>query len=289
MRDIIVVLGLFSTTGVAIDRFMLRRERVGLLERMATWWIQISYLKVPNMHTMMAEKSLALVKLLLGSKFFSFRSIITVSTISVGLTIFSLFLGYWIGILRESEIYLPFSVIVLDWFSDLVSNNETILVFLIFFPFLNLVLDGLTCLITFILLRKIQRTNGLMAIIYILVDTLATIIIGLICFNAGAWLYEFTGESVGVLGELDRATTMGRGFAIVLFSMTTAIPTVLYMCIMLLLVLCKIVLSSSKLIIVSFLERAMDPGVEKFAPFTLFGILCGVLATFIRTAIQVLS
>lgn len=289
MRDVIAVLGLFSITGAAIDRFMLKREKAGLLERMATWWIQISYIKVPHLHRTMAEKSLALVKVLLGSKFFSFRSIITVSTISVGLTLFSLFLGYWIGIIRELEIYLPFYVIVSDWLLDLTSSNEVILVFLIFFPLLNLILDGLTCFITFFLLRKIQRTNGLMAIIYVLVDTLAAILTGFICLYTGAWLYELTGESVAVLGKLNRATTMGRGFAIMLFSMTTAIPTVLYMCVMFLLVLCKTVLSSSKFIAASFLERAMDPGVEKFAPFTLFGISCGVLAAFIRTVVQVLS
>jgi hypothetical protein len=269
---------------------MLRRERVGLYAAMETWWIQLSDMEVPHLHRMMAEKSLVLANALLGGKLFSIRSFLTVSILSVSLTIISLFLGYWVGIIREYEIPIAFSInIISDWFSDLTSSIDSLMVFLVYFPLINLALDGLTVLITILLLRKVRRAGGFKAIAYVLIDVLASIIIGLMCFNAGAQLYELTGESLGVLGQIDRTTTIGRGFAVIFFSVTTAIPTVIYMSVMLLLVLCKLVLSISKGLTSAFLERAVDEGVIKFAPFTLFGISCGVLASLIRTAIQLLG
>ena len=273
---------------MAIDRFLLRRQKGKFHDRLLHWWNALDDTAVPDIPRRMAGSTLGVVHKLLGSQFWSARSLIILSTTSAALTLSALILG---ASQSTSESLIPDLSDVL-WMASLAVENPKEILGLIA---LNFPFDLLTGVVTLHVLMIVKSRDSIFAFPSIAVDILLAFLLALLCGSAVIELniltlfpsdFEWPGE---ILRESGRSIFQALTFSvteqqpIAMFAITTLVPTVIYMAVLSTMFLAKPVLNIGKKITLLFLERATEQKPQNLIVFSLVGTLFSLIVLIVKT------
>lgn len=194
-KIIIAFSGFVSALGIAFDRILLKRHKSQMHIMLVRWWVLLEDIRLPNLHSLMANYTVRVLKRIFLVKFGIWKAIIVSMTISFVLTTLAVLFGLHFeanSIDHGSWFVLPhFSVYVLNYF-----------------------FDALTIIITFKLLKIISRIKIHTAILVAGVDIAIAFSLMTFCFAVMPWIegISFNARLLGtepvVSWEKQRARTL---------------------------------------------------------------------------------
>jgi hypothetical protein len=295
LTDIVAILAIFTAGGAALDALLLNRRKKVLYGSMELWWVQLDDTRVPELHQHAAMITLGILKRLFRSKTVNARLIITVALFSYSWTFVALLIGFMLGLhatmaqMHVSPLHL-YSYISLWWFGLIYDGNVILYSFLVL-PSINFLFDGLTVWLAMVSLKKVERTSSCRALPILFALLVVAAGLAIYCFWAGLISAQLLNVSLSsrrlslnpadIIGAWRNFLQYAQNGSLSLFAVTTLAPLSLYIAVLGFLITAKALLSAAKWLVSRYLELAVDKPLEKFAPFTLFGVSSGVIASIL--------
>jgi hypothetical protein len=284
--------GLLSAGCIAADRFMLNRQKIKLYDLLSTFWLKLSDTRFPELHIIVASQTTQFIrKRFRENKILFFIFLVTLST---AITASAVLLGF-----HFEHKFLEFGSVARK--CSIWIKEKPPIFFVIMF-FINMIFDLATFFSTYIILKIIIIAKLPKVIFLIFLDILIAL------FIAYSGMYTFTVVSTLILefrllpfrtlvGLLDPRSIFAIGsfmfgvslsdpdgiLTIICYSLTSLIPTALYMIFLLFLLLAKPVLYCARYVFLHFLEKSTEPTPEKIAPFTLLAVVLNLFAIIAKT------
>lgn len=258
-EDIIILIVLIQAICLATDKLLLLRHRTQLHDVLIRIWVSLSDQHFMDVPRVVANAVLAAKTKIFGSRLFSFRSGIVSFIISGSLTTIVLISGHYIEppvkefLLGENS---PTGLAEKPWAMLLG---------------INYVLDVATMLATVGCLTLVSRGKYIVRTLAILLD----IFLAILCAGAVAFWLSFQFNfllSEGIAGDV----------TIMAYASTTMIPTVIFLCFMLLSGIALLLIRSLKIAAMYFSELATENGPERTMPFTILGVLLNVIVVSMK-------
>jgi len=272
-------LGLLQGICIALDRFLLNREKVRLYYFLLGVLGKLDDSPARDYPKAVAAGTVRFLTRLAKPRGSYILGILQIVFLSCTLTFVALVVG---SLLDPSS-----------WESleSLSFNIEYVLNFKDLWQFLavNLIFDSLTLLSTAWLLRKLVRGSYRLAVPIIFADAVLAVLFAFSCLemvslvHAAIWEYDFS------LIVVSKSVLAGDVIpAALAFASTTLIPTVLYLALLLALLAAKPIVSAGRTLVLCLIKRATevdDP--KELIVFTLTGSLISVCALVIWSAIAI--
>ena len=306
----VAALALLNTACVLADFILHRSHKVDLHLRLTGWWLQVFGLEIVDFPRVVAERTLGLKTKVLGQFLWSCRSLAVAVPLSIVLTLAAL-----VGGLRIANPAASYAEVA----------NKFVALFGAHLPVLfvsNLVFDLATVAITIIILERVAaESRALRGSALLLADAVLAFVLAVGCIVGVALLGEAVGLFVpqiaernplvfpslsrDLIGEASAAVVnttnavlalgaRGARFDLYgLYAVTTFLPTVVYLALMLVLIFAKATLTLGQRAALYSMESVTQvdpakPGAAKdFKPFTLLGILATLIAAFLMLVVSV--
>lgn len=280
-----IVAALLAGVGALTDRLMLNRQKGALQLALIGWWNRLDDTRFIDIPRLVAGWFLRIVRKTAGSEGLSFRGIAIATTGSIVLTSASLISGNWLGY------DLAFAI---GQFVTLVPNVSKVLSV---YP-ANLVFDLATIIVTIAIVRKIHRLGALRAVGWMLLDIVVAGCLAIVCVTVAIGAID-----IFVLGQAPELTVnfiawwsgmlalfnpihpnAEAAYTVdAMYSMTTFIPTTIFIIFLLLSGFAKPIARTGRMISKYILETATEGEPENLFAFTMLGSLCGVIGLFAKT------
>jgi hypothetical protein len=188
---------------------------------------------------------------------------------------------------------------VRSWLFGLSYSNDAIIFWNVFLPINNSLFDSINWLLTIYLLGIVARKNAIVSILIILLNIVTSIAITTISFlssvvgakvlNVSLYSGRMSLNPVVTLATIRTFLDYAQNASVVMSAFASLIPIGTYLFVLSLFLFYKIVGEILRRGISRFLEVAVDRPVDKFAPFTLFGMVTGLLASILKVSIELVK
>lgn len=300
----VAIMGMLTALGAAIDAFLLNPRRAFIYHKMEDWWIFLTDAHVPDIHKRVAAYTLNLLKLVAGKRPTLLRALFVLIPFSYAWTMCWSLYGFVSGeqaTLDRMHINGSFSIYqsVYAWIFGMTYDVNVGIYWLLFLPLNSALFDSATVFCTILITKLVQRQAPIPALGSFAANIVIALTIAALGFSSsvvGARLLRVSlySETVPLnLFELPsfwkESLSFAQNASVALSAITSLIPVLLYVALLMALVFYKLAGETLRRATSKFLEAAVDKPVDKFAPFTLFGTVTGLLASILRVFIELLK
>ena len=287
-KIISIILVLMQTICIAIDNFLLYKHKKYIHNLLYSWWIYLNDLNSPDFPKKVADWSLDKKRKIFSDNYWSLKfltvfipisCIITIIFISIGGAFDSMnpvYKGFRVFERVEkkmqkigSNLYLNKGLVhkypsMKKYFDNYKTINKIPL--FIVLP-LNFIFDLLTFQITYLMLKQIQKGKFLLSIFALAFDLLSAILLAIMCMVAYSYsMYLWFGfKSINI-------------YTPIFVSVTTLIPTMLYIVLLFTLLIVKYLIQIIRDIIMYFTEVSTEKEAIDLVVFTLIGSILSIFA-----------
>jgi len=271
----------------AIDKVLHRRAKQRIQNRLCDWWIKLEDTPVPEVHQIVADRTLRFIKRLLGGTWTSDRALLTGVAISLLLTLLAVVGGVkiadWLFDFIRGSGNRPKEVssATMEWlrtFSTLKYISQRPLWFAQLCG-VNFLFDGICIVVTILFLRQIRGASVFQAAVFVLMDAAVAVLCSLGSAIFAIW-YSFQElMPIGAPGtdKFDVVFKWAPRLTVALpFALTTLVPIACYLTAVFFMLVGKPVLAALRRLGLHALERIADDEPAKCTPFTVCGLVLSI-------------
>jgi len=291
MKTTTLIIGVISIISFILDLMLRKKEKSKIQNFLENIWIILNERKFNNINQKMVKVTLNLFKSIFGDNFLTIKNILKVIIISFSLTTLSLITGRIIESFKVSNL----NTIIKNTLIGIIPYKG-VYVSQILFP-INLVSDFVTIFVTILILKKLSKVMIYKKIILILFDILIAFTLSLFTMSVAKLLtYQikyshfdtWNNLKLSIYHSLDNFENLINlklgivDYDSMFFSLTTFLPTTVYLLIFIFLILIFTIDKFFNQIFIQILERFIDNvGTLIFSKISSFLLIVFGILTFL--------